>query len=141
MQYVHSSLTRLFLDQSARNFGSIPKIKFSDRLIFYFFHYEEALMSLRPPWQHSQDSYQLFDFAVFKHLKLSLATMGGLFRANEGTLRQDDRSTPTISKVLILQSSALQGCINCGILLSGIQARGVSSEHMENMEMFSCSPT
>ena len=35
----------------------------------------------------------------------------------------------------------LQGCISCGILLSGTWARGVSSEHMENMEMFSCSPT
>ena len=35
----------------------------------------------------------------------------------------------------------VQGCINCAILLSGIGARGVSSEHMENMEMFSCSPT
>ena len=34
-----------------------------------------------------------------------------------------------------------QGCISCGILVSGIRARGVSSEHMENMEMFSCSPT
>ena len=34
-----------------------------------------------------------------------------------------------------------QGCISCGILVSGIWARGVSSEHMENMEMFSCSPT
>ena len=34
-----------------------------------------------------------------------------------------------------------QGCINCAILLSGIGARGVSSEHMENMDMFSCSPT
>ena len=34
-----------------------------------------------------------------------------------------------------------QGCINCAILLSRIGARGVSSEHMENMEMFSCSPT
>ena len=34
-----------------------------------------------------------------------------------------------------------QGCINCGILLFGVQARGVGSEHMENMEMFSCSPT
>ena len=34
-----------------------------------------------------------------------------------------------------------QGCISCGILLSGTWARGVSSEHMENMEMFSCSPT
>ena len=35
----------------------------------------------------------------------------------------------------------LQGCISCGILVSGIGARGVSSEHMENMEMFSLSPT
>ena len=35
----------------------------------------------------------------------------------------------------------LQGCISCGILVSGIRARGVSSEHKENMEMFSCSPT
>ena len=34
-----------------------------------------------------------------------------------------------------------QGCISCGILVSRIRARGVSSEHMENMEMFSCSPT
>ena len=34
-----------------------------------------------------------------------------------------------------------QGCISCGILVSGIRARGVSSEHMENMEMFSYSPT
>ena len=36
---------------------------------------------------------------------------------------------------------ASQGCINCGILVSRIPALGVSSEHMENMEMFSCSPT
>ena len=35
----------------------------------------------------------------------------------------------------------VQGCICCGILVSGIRACGVSSEHMENMEMFSCSPT
>ena len=35
----------------------------------------------------------------------------------------------------------VQGCISCGILVSGIQAHGVSLEHMENMEMFSCSPT
>ena len=34
-----------------------------------------------------------------------------------------------------------QGFISCGILLSGTGARGVSSEHMENIEMFSCSPT
>ena len=30
-----------------------------------------------------------------------------------------------------------QGCINCGILVSGIRACGVSLEHMENIEMFS----
>ena len=34
-----------------------------------------------------------------------------------------------------------QGCISCGILVSRIRARGVSLENMENMEMFSCSPT
>ena len=31
--------------------------------------------------------------------------------------------------------------INCAILPSGMGALGVSSEHVENMEMFSCSPT
>ena len=41
----------------------------------------------------------------------------------------------------LVWSRAGQGCINCAILLSGIGAHGVSSEHMENMEMFSCSPT
>ena len=30
-----------------------------------------------------------------------------------------------------------QGCINCAILPFGMGARGVSSEHVENMEMFS----
>ena len=34
-----------------------------------------------------------------------------------------------------------QGCINCAILPSGMGTRGVSSEHVENKEMFSCSPT
>ena len=33
-----------------------------------------------------------------------------------------------------------QGCINRSILPSGMGARGVSSEHVENMEMFSGSP-
>ena len=33
------------------------------------------------------------------------------------------------------------GQSRAAILLSGIGARGVSSKHMENMEMFSCSPT
>ena len=31
----------------------------------------------------------------------------------------------------------LQGCINCAILPSRMGARGVSSVHVENMEMFS----
>ena len=39
------------------------------------------------------------------------------------------------------QISNGQGCISCGILGSRIGAHGVSSEHMENMEMFSLSPT
>ena len=34
-----------------------------------------------------------------------------------------------------------QGCIICSILPSRMGARGVSSEHVESMEMFSCSPT
>ena len=33
-----------------------------------------------------------------------------------------------------------QGCIICSILPSGMGARGVNSEHVEKMEMFSCSP-
>ena len=47
-------------------------------------------------------------------------------------------------QIPILKSSlgtVEQGCISCGILVSGIRARGVSSEHMENMAMFSYSPT
>ena len=43
--------------------------------------------------------------------------------------------------IIISLVGVVQGCISCGILVSGIGARGVSSEHMENMEMFSCSPT
>ena len=35
----------------------------------------------------------------------------------------------------------VQGCIICAILPSEMGARGVSSEHVENMAMFSCSPT
>ena len=42
---------------------------------------------------------------------------------------------------LTKNEDADQGCISCGILVSEIRARGVSSEHMENMKMFSCSPT
>ena len=37
----------------------------------------------------------------------------------------------------VKQVDGKQGCISCGILLSGTGARGVSSEHMENVEMFS----
>ena len=49
-----------------------------------------------------------------------------------------------LNRALLSLSSNItyrQGCISCGILVSGIGAHGVSSEHMENMEMFSCSPT
>ena len=49
-----------------------------------------------------------------------------------------------ISPIILMPfiiNSPWQGCISCGILVSGIRARGVSSEHMENREMFSCSPT
>ena len=47
-------------------------------------------------------------------------------------------SHPSMSRNM---KETVQGCISCGILVSGIWARGVSSEHMENMEMFSCSLT
>ena len=50
-------------------------------------------------------------------------------------------TTMTTSVMTMMTTIGVQGCISCGILVSGIQARGVSSEHMENMEMFSCSPT
>ena len=38
-------------------------------------------------------------------------------------------------------STSTQGCIIRSILPFGMGARGVSSEHVENMEMFSCSAT
>ena len=37
--------------------------------------------------------------------------------------------------------SVAQDCIDRSIIPSGKGARGISSGHMENMEMFSCSPT
>ena len=42
-------LYRLFSYQSAWNFGSMPKIIFQTTFVSTFFHFEEALMSLRPP--------------------------------------------------------------------------------------------
>ena len=45
------------------------------------------------------------------------------------------------SKKLWTYFTQRQGCIIRSILPSGMGARGVSSEHVENMEMFSCSPT
>ena len=41
----------------------------------------------------------------------------------------------------IYRQLGMQDCTNCAILPYGMGARGVSSEHVENMEMFSCSPT
>ena len=55
--------------------------------------------------------------------------------------RKTKDSNHTMAKMNEKTITTDQGCINCGILVSGIWARGVSSEHMENMEMFSCSPT
>ena len=40
-----------------------------------------------------------------------------------------------------LRTRKWQGCIICAILPSGMGARGVRSRHVENMEIFSCSPT
>ena len=42
--------------------------------------------------------------------------------------------TKMASKII---GAEYQGCINCAILPSGMGARGVSSEHVENMKMFS----
>ena len=64
-----------------------------------------------------------------------------LHKGNGGLqVKKKYSSMYSIEKVLH-QKGTQQGCISCGILVSGIRARGVSSEHMENMEMFSCSPT
>ena len=60
-------------------------------------------------------------------------------RRHSKKVRRQNRTT-VMRKVRKMLSDT-QGCISCGILVSGIRARGVSSEHMENMEMFSCSPT
>ena len=51
-----------------------------------------------------------------------------------------DTLTLSLNMVFTNDDDDDQGCISCGILVSGIRARGVSLEHMENMEMFSCSP-
>ena len=56
----------------------------------------------------------------------------------------EHRRCDIVKKQYKIQLFNTQGCISCGILVSGIRARGISSEHMENMEnieMFSCSPT
>ena len=82
-------------------------------------------------------------FSLFLHLQGHVSpdfpqtTFCGSFGYFWGILDYFSRS------MIICPDSQLpdQGCISCGILVSGIWARGVSSEHMENMEMFSCSPT
>ena len=47
----------------------------------------------------------------------------------------------SLSRSLAIGCSSDQGCIIRSILPSRLGARKVSSEHVENMEMFSCSPT
>ena len=66
-------------------------------------------------------------------VKLRMEVDAGLVRANEAAF--------FLGITSYLWQHGCQGCISCGILVSGIGARGVSSEHMENMEMFSLSPT
>ena len=51
------------------------------------------------------------------------------------------QDTTTYAALIGDYDDADQGCIIRSILPSGMGARGVSSEHVENMEMFSCSPT
>ena len=59
----------------------------------------------------------------------------------DGNHKVNSNGNPRIENSGKNNVSRGQGCISCGILLSGTGARGVSSEHMENMEMFSCSLT
>ena len=73
----------------------------------------------------------------FQYRKNMFFTRQGL---NFSRLNGDHCITLFASSSLFFLSPT-QGCISCGILVSGIGARGVSSEHMENMEMFSLSPT
>ena len=92
--------------------------------------------------------------AALNHLMSALC----IHRCPSSTLQLVTRDTSTLTPLRIeknknkqekrkfimltsLTHNSDQGCISCGILVSGIWARGISSEHMENMEMFSCSPT
>ena len=90
-------------------------------------HWAESMEN----WSEDIEMWQLeLDYARYG----DIAICGGLiiFQLLDGT-SLDSRDA--------LLHFADQGCISCGILVSGIGARGVSSEHMENMEMFSLSPT
>ena len=68
---------------------------------------------------------------------LSPSTHGrmGVSRVEEKILGQNVTKYKPASSVKILHRQH-QGCIICSILPSGIGARGVSSEHVENVEMF-----
>ena len=84
----------------------------------------------------------LYDYAILRTKELIPFSK----TVNAACLPQFTMSEVTDSKNLQIsgwgkEGGCHQGCISCGILVSGIRARGVSSEHMENMEMFSCSPT
>ena len=54
---------------------------------------------------------------------------------------KEKEKTIILRRRLITEKEQEQGCIICAILPSGMGARGVSSEHVENMETFSCSST
>ena len=63
------------------------------------------------------------------------------FHSGVKTKRDSVPKHEKITFLFLLLIFGLQGCIIRSILPSGMGARGVSSEHVENMEMFSCSPT
>ena len=73
-------------------------------------------------WHHKTNDYFDKRFLIFMHYNVL----------------QWHNGTKMASKII---GAEYQGCINCSILPSGMGARGVSSEHVENTEMFSCSPS
>ena len=83
-------------------------------------------------WSHQYEVQPKKNWQEYRQAGMILADNTMQWRMNIGEERESTRVESVAER---------QGCISCGILLSGTGARGVSSEHMENMEMFSCSPT
>ena len=85
----------------------------------------------------SQDSDPEWEMAKSKKRR----PRGKLMKCPEKGCKAKLKSRVSLKEHIKFVHGERQGCISCGILVSGIGARGVSSEHMENMEMFSLSPT